>query len=314
MTNPFAKASIAVLGDLMLDTYVDGSVDRISPEAPVPVLRVRGTVNTMGGASNLAANIASLGAQVYMIGRLGNDEGRDVLVRLAEQAGVDMGHVLQSRHPTTRKTRFMCGPQHIVRVDDEVTDACDDTEFTQLREILRAARKKAATLVISDYAKGMIDQRVLGAARDIWADGMVLADPKPRKTIDYSGVTLLKPNLSETATLLGEGVIAKTDEAAADAAQRLVEKFGLKYALVTRSENGMTLHDGKSASHIRTAAPLRVESVVGAGDTVMAVMACSLDAGMSAAQAAQLAAQAGRLVVAKPGTSVLTWDELSVAA
>ena len=308
--NIFKNCHIAVLGDIMLDTFVYGDVNRISPEAPVPVLRVRKSINTMGGAGNVASNLAALGATVSLIGRIGADAGGEEFMRQAKAAGIDASNLISGTLPTTRKTRIVSRGQQIVRIDEEETDALDDIATKHVLNTLKALRKKTDTIVVSDYDKGVIGQSMLEEIKTIWKGGNILVDPKPRKNIDYSGVTTMTPNTSEAAALLGDESGAKTDAEAADVATRLFKKFKLKHVLLTRANDGMTLHDGKDIHHFKPPSIVEIRDVSGAGDTVMALMAAGIAAGLLLDDTVELATFGGKIVVSKTGTATVTWPEL----
>jgi len=308
--NIFKDAKVAVVGDVMLDTFVYGSVERISPEAPVPVVSVTKRTTSFGGAGNVAANLSSLGATPLLIGRIGNDAAKETLFDLANGMEISTDHLATSPIPTTSKTRVVSGGQQIVRVDDEVKDALDDLTRSKIIEAMKAVRKETDVVVVSDYDKGVVDQALLNEIKKIWQNGTVLVDPKPRKNIDYSGVTSMTPNLAEAAELSGEKKVAKTDEEAAEVAQTLVDKLHLDGVLFTRAGDGMTLHHASTVKHYPPAHKLEVRDVSGAGDTVISVLASSLASKLSMEDAVELANICGGLVVAKTGTATLTWDEV----
>ncbi len=234
-------APIAVIGDVMVDRYITGSVSRISPEAPVPVL-VHGAERIVpGGAANVAANAAALGAPVLLVGLVGEDEAASQLAdALATYPGISLAHmVVDAKRPTITKTRVMSGRQQIVRIDAEVTRACDAAEEAALIGAAEAAIAKAGVVVLSDYAKGVLSDAVIAAAMAAAkAQGAGDRRPKRRTFEAYRGATLVTPNRRELAE--ATGLPDETDGDAARAAEAAGRQFGGD-VLVTRAEKGMTL-------------------------------------------------------------------------
>jgi D-beta-D-heptose 7-phosphate kinase/D-beta-D-heptose 1-phosphate adenosyltransferase len=307
--SPLKGGKIAVLGDVMVDRFVWGSVDRISPEAPVPVVRVTRRSTHLGGAGNVAHNVATLGATPLLIGRLGHDETANAFQELAARQGVDTSLMTFSDVPTTSKTRVIARTQQVVRFDEEVTDIMTPALRANVLEQLAAARKQTDMLILSDYGKGMIDQQMLDDVRALWQDGTILADPKPRKGIRYTGVTGMTPNRAE-ARQLADDMPADTDQQVEALAHRLMAELDLRHILITRSEQGMTLCTRAGDVWHMPTQVAQVVDVSGAGDTVMAVFATALSRGMRPERAAYLANIAGSVVVTKLGTATVTWDEL----
>lgn len=305
---------IAVVGDLMLDCYVDGSVTRISPEAPVPVLSVRSRREVAGGAANVVANLAALGAAVRVVGVTGEDGYREDLLSIVRATGdVDCtGVVACPSRKTTHKLRIVCDQQQIVRVDHE--DVVPLAPGTQARCIAAALDAAAAAdvVIVSDYGKGVcFDEllaRLLGEARA--AGKVVIVDPKRRDLGAYRGATLLTPNRKELAE--ATGLPCETDAEAAAAARAAQEMCGAEI-LLTRSEKGMSYFPlAGEPIHLATVAQ-DVFDVSGAGDTVVATIATALAAGLPMASAMRLANHAAGVVVSKLGTAVITLDELSAS-
>lgn len=309
-TNPYQGIKVAVLGDAMVDRFIYGEVNRISPEAPIPVVAVSGRTTMLGGAGNVAANLKSLDAQPLLIARLGNDIGGEAFREISTKMGISTEHLIQSKGWSSLKTRVIARTQQVVRFDEEETTAIDDDELNAAIESLKEVRKQTDVLVISDYNKGMITQEMLNAAKEIWADGTILVDPKPRHNISYAGVTGVKPNVAEMMDMMPEASKPKTDDEASSLAQKMCETLGLKHVLFTRSGDGMTLWSDDHVDHLRTVAK-EVTDVSGAGDTVMATFAASIASGMSLKDSAHYANVAGGVVVEKLGTASITWDELS---
>jgi D-beta-D-heptose 7-phosphate kinase/D-beta-D-heptose 1-phosphate adenosyltransferase len=302
-----------VLGDLMLDSYIHGSVNRISPEAPVPVLRFVGQDETAGGAANVAFNLRALGADPVLIGIVGLDDTADRLATLMTSRGITTELVASPDRPTTIKTRVLATRrQQMLRIDREVSKPIPEEVEIRLLERVASALDAAQAIIVSDYAKGCLTDRVLagviGMAR---ARGLpVLVDPKRRDFAPYSGATFIKPNLAELAE--STGMDCSTDEGVAEAARYLVSRTGASI-LLTRSERGMSLYsvDGREEVALPPAAR-EVFDVSGAGDTVIATFALALVGAATRHQAMRLANVAAGIVVSKAGTATVSREELTV--
>jgi D-beta-D-heptose 7-phosphate kinase / D-beta-D-heptose 1-phosphate adenosyltransferase len=304
----FSAANVLVVGDLMLDRYWYGSTSRISPEAPVPVVHVAKAEERVGGAGNVALNIAALGAHPSVIGLCGNDGSADTLQKLMESANVCcLFHRIQNRETIT-KLRVMSRNQQLIRLDFE--DGFYGVESDSILEIFRSEVKKADVVVLSDYGKGTLRsiQSFIEVARH--AGKPVLVDPKGRDFSIYSGATLITPNLAEL-----EGVVGHCSDSAeiVEKGDRLLRDIGVEALLVTRGEQGMTLLERDAEPlHLPTQA-LEVYDVTGAGDTVISVLAAGLAAGRPFRDSTALANVAAGIVVAKLGTAAITLDELRYA-
>lgn len=298
-----------VAGDLILDQYVWGSVGRISPEAPIQILKADGEDARLGGAGNVAANLAALGARTLLLGRVGRDLDGRRLKDLARRAGVSPRLVVDPDEPTVVKTRFMAQGHQILRVDRERGVEPSPVSARRLGTAARAALPRRGLLVLSDYDKGALADAVLAPLlREARRRGLtVVAGPK-RGLARYRGVTALSLNLAEAAEAAGEPL--RTTAAVVRAGERLRRRLGLRVLLVTRGKEGLTcLWDGRPA-HI----PARARSVydvTGAGDTVLSVFALALANGAPPPRAAHLANVAGGLVVGKLGAAVVTRAELA---
>jgi rfaE bifunctional protein kinase chain/domain len=288
----------------MLDRYWDGVVDRISPEAPVPVLRVTRRYERPGGAANVAANLAALGAAVSLIALVGEDEAGARLDGLMEAAGVGFDRVADPGYATIEKIRCVARHHQMLRADFEA----EPPPAMRARLAQRFARALPVhdLVVMSDYAKGALAEcgPLIAAARA--AGKRVLVDPKGRDWSRYAGATLLKPNLAALDAVLGEVADAAERERLVDA---LRQRFGWPHLLLTRGEGGMTMFDDagitRERAHVR-----QVHDVTGAGDTVLATLAWRLAEGDDAVQAMRWANVAAGLAVQAFGTAVLTRDEL----
>ena len=288
----------------MLDRYWDGVVDRISPEAPVPVLRVTHRYERPGGAANVAANLAALGAAVSLIALVGEDEAGARLDGLMEAAGVGFDRVADPGYATIEKIRCVARHHQMLRADFEA----EPPPAMRARLAQRFARALPVhdLVVMSDYAKGALAEcgPLIAAARA--AGKRVLVDPKGRDWSRYAGATLLKPNLAALDAVLGEVADAAERERLVDA---LRQRFGWPHLLLTRGEGGMTMFDDAGITHER-AHVRQVHDVTGAGDTVLATLAWRLAEGDDAVQAMRWANVAAGLAVQAFGTAVLTRDEL----
>ena len=303
----FSSLKLLVVGDLMLDRYLKGSVKRISPEAPVPVISSCAQEDRLGGAANVAANLASLGCEVMLSGICGEDEQGQSLRGLLEARGITAALHQSATAPTITKTRLVSGQQQLLRLDAE-------SPFTSLdqTELLKLAKEKLTgidALIISDYAKTTLPdpQPLIQAARSLGIP--VLVDPKGSDYARYRGATLVTPNLSEFALVAGE---TASDEELYAHASDLREALNLDAVVVTLSERGIA--GIEAGANFRIAAQAKeVFDVTGAGDTVIAVIAAGLAARQPLKEAVTLANLAASIVVAKTGTATLTSVELNQA-
>lgn len=306
-----AGQPILVIGDVMLDHFIVGAVDRISPEAPVPVVRFAREEYRLGGAANVANNLRALGAHVELIALAGQDAEADRLrMELSRQGIGSSGLVTDRDRCTTRKTRVVTTRnQQVARIDYETDlEASGAVENALASEIERLAASAAAILV-SDYLKGTVSRRVAQAAiAAAKAHGIpVTIDPKVPHTDYYAGATLITPNHHEAEAVTHMRV--RSDEDAAAVARRFREMTGCESVLVTRGEQGMWLHtlSGDTALH---AEAREVSDVTGAGDTAIATMTLAMAAGASLPEAARLANRAAGIVVGKFGPATVTAEEL----
>ena len=311
LTN-LSKQTVLCVGDLMLDEFVYGEVSRISPEAPALVIAAKRSETMIGGAGNVARNIASLGARCIFVGVVGDDEaGRSLKKALRSQRRVDARLVVDKTRHTTRKVRFVSEhySTHLLRADWEAAAHVDGkTEAALIREANRAV-KKAGAVVLSDYAKGTLTKRVIRAviAAAKKAGKPVIVDPKGRDYRIYRGATLITPNRQELADATHSA--ARTDKDVATAASELMRNIGAKAVLITRSEAGMTLVSKAKPVHV-PAYPVRVRDVSGAGDTVVAVLAAMLAMQADFESAMRAANAAAAVVVGKRGTASVSAAEL----
>lgn len=306
-------ARICVVGDLVLDEYVHGDVSRISPEAPVPVLRHKCRTQTVGGAGNVAANIVSLGGEVRLIGLSGKDEQRGRLLSLCEEYGIPLDGIIASDNRcTTLKTRFLSSAQQVLRYDIEDTDHLDAWEFKETLARTEEAIQASDCVVLSDYGKGIFSgdfpQKVIEVCRRKGVSAVV--DPKGNDYRKYQGATVITPNRKELREATGLQV--DTDEQVVLAARKLIGELDIDFILATRSEQGMSVVTATEEYHIRTVAQ-EVFDVSGAGDTVVAAMAVGLSKGIPNFEVAVIANAAGGLSVSRQGTTRISAAELQAS-
>lgn len=306
-----APPHLLVVGDVMLDRYLWGSVERISPEAPVPVLRLTGSSERLGGAANVAANLAGLGAAARLVGPVGDDADAQRLAAMLADLGIGEGLVRDGQRPTITKTRIVGGHQQMLRLDQEADGPHAPAAQTALLQAALAALESLApaALILSDYAKGALPpatcQALIQRARALGIP--VLVDPKGRDYSKYRGATALTPNLKEAAEACG--LAGQDSEALLAGVAKLRAELALDYVVLTRGEAGMSLVAATGIEHVATAAR-QVFDVSGAGDTVIATLALAVAAGLAPLEACRLANLAAGIVVGKVGTSPVALDEL----
>jgi len=306
---------VLVVGDVMVDEYVRGEVQRISPEAPVPVLEVRGSDRRLGGAANTAANIHRLGGEVTLIGIVG-DDGEAAALRVdLDRLGIGSQLCVDPDRPTTKKTRFVAGQQQIVRIDHESRAPIEGAVARAAIDAILAQLATATAVVLSDYAKGVVTaqvaQALIAAARERGVP--IVVDPKQHDFSIYRGATVITPNLVE----LERAAAAPTGNQAQieHAVRKLAAILGDTSLLVTRGADGMTLYraDTAGAAYHVAAATREVFDVTGAGDTVVATLTLALASGFAFEAAIELASLAAGISVSKRGTSTVDPAELVAA-
>ncbi len=312
----FPSVRILVVGDIMLDEYIWGEVKRISPEAPVPVVAVTKDTRALGGAGNVAVNVAGLKAKVELAGLIGADSsGREILRILAKRRIGTSGIVQDRNRPTTTKTRVIAHHQQVVRVDREMDDVPDGRAQDALRARVRKAIGNVDGVVISDYLKGalsreLVNDIVIAAGR---SGAFVAVDPKRTDVSFYRGCTLITPNRHEAEAALG-GRRLPGDMEIWEGGKALIRKSGAKAVLITRGEEGMSLIErGRKAFFHIPAKARQVFDVTGAGDTVIGTVAVAMGAGAPLRDAALLANVAAGVVVGEVGTVPITMEKLSKA-
>ncbi|HWL06528.1 MAG TPA: D-glycero-beta-D-manno-heptose-7-phosphate kinase [Xanthobacteraceae bacterium] len=308
-----AGQRVLCIGDLMLDDFLYGDVSRISPEAPAPVIAVRRSEVVIGGAGNVARNIAALGGTCIFVGMVGDDEaGRQLIAALGDERRIEPSLVVDNSRMTTRKIRFVSEHHstHLLRADWETTEPVSEATERMLISRVTDRLAEVGAVVLSDYAKGVLSPAVIRAVIDaaLAAGKPVIVDPKGKDFSIYRGATLITPNRQELANATRHPV-RDNDETVA-AAHELIRQTGSEGVLITRSEEGITLvtRDGE-AVHV-PAYPVKVRDVSGAGDTVVAVVATALAAGAGYESAMRAANAAAAVVVGKRGTATLSLAEL----
>ncbi len=305
----WGRARVIVAGDIMLDRFVSGTVRRQSPEAPVPVLEIEKTIETAGGASNVAANLSALGIPCLIAGIAGQDDAGATIEKLLAQTCDTLIRTDMAR-PTIVKTRFMTGGKHLLRADNEKIVPLPPSLRHNILDALKEQLKDARVLVLSDYAKGFLAagmaQSLIALAR---AAGLkILADPKGHDFTIYRGADIITPNRAELAQ--ATGITARSDGEIIAAAQKLRDMTGIDTVVVTRSEDGLSVIT-KDAPPLHLPAQAKiVRDVSGAGDSVIAALAACIAAGASIHDAARIAATAAAISVEQPGTACVKIDTL----
>jgi len=310
-----AQVAVLCIGDLILDRFVTGTVDRISPEAPIPVLRIQGENKMLGGAGNVAANLSALGSATRFISVIGTDEaGQATLALLVERALAEGCHVVsEAGRQTPVKTRFIAAHQQLLRADRETVAPISADSAAAVLAATRHNLAEVGSLVLSDYGKGVLPPtlvpQLIAAARE--AGRPVIVDPKAQDFARYRGATVITPNRRELAA--ATGLPTNSDDEVVAAARTIIETCGIEAVVATRSEQGLSVVTAEGTVAHLPAEAREVFDVSGAGDTVIATLAAALAAGVPLVDAARLANLAGGIVVGKVGTAVVHPSELQTA-
>lgn len=314
ITENLKKAKILVVGDMILDEFIWGDVSRISPEAPVPVVEVKSQSYMPGGAANVVNNIRSLKGKVSMAGVIGSDEdGRILRNRLAAINADVRGVIIDSKRPTSLKTRIVAHSQQVVRIDREKIQKTGKTVYKKLMEFIRKTIYGADAVILEDYGKGVITAPLVNEV--VWLarkyDKIVSVDPKEENFYSYKGVTIITPNHHEAGRALGMKI--KDKKTLHQAGKEILERFGPQAVLITLGENGMCLFecDGR-ITHIPTVAK-EVYDVSGAGDTVIGALTMALATRASMLESAYISNFAAGVVVGKVGIATVSPEELRAA-
>lgn len=302
-------ANVLVIGDLILDHYIWGKVDRISPEAPVPVVKVTKESFMAGGCANVALNIRALNGSVSICGVVGKDQYGRKLLSLLEKSGIDnSGVFIDSTRETIRKTRVIAHHQHVVRVDREETFTDHKNIYQQLKDFLERKKDQYNVIIFSDYAKGFIDRKLLEIVKENFKKSLFLADPKVKNVPLFRDFYLITPNRKEAMEA------AKIEDSGKEedlirAGKKLLNEYALKNLLITRGEEGMSLFIDSKHIKIPTFAQ-EVFDVTGAGDTVIATIGAGLSSGVPLIKSCIIANLAASVVVGKVGTATATPEEI----
>jgi rfaE bifunctional protein kinase chain/domain len=303
----FKGLNVLIVGDVMLDRYWWGSVSRISPEAPVPVVNLDNTSLVSGGAANVAANIAGLGAVPHLVGVIGDDAEGELLIEILTKENISPNSLtIIPKRPTTTKTRILAHSQQIARVDQETKSEISPDQEALVWENVSRLLSYAQVIIISDYGKGVItqniSQRLITTAKA--NNQLIIIDPKGKNYQKYKGATMLTPNRFEAAEV--SQLTVYNQESVEKAGNQMLKDFELESVLITQGEDGMTLfHKQERAEHL-TVTARNVYDVTGAGDTVVACIACAVGVRMGFLEAARFANIAAGLVVERVGTTAIS--------
>jgi len=312
IVSKFKGKKILVLGDVMLDQYIWGEVSRISPEAPVPVVEVKKVSYHLGGAANVAMNIASLGGKVYLVGVVGDDQEAEWIKQTFLDNGIDIqGVIVDPGRPTTLKTRIIAHSQQMVRVDREKTDSISDAIAQELFNYSLEVLDDVNAVLISDYAKGItvpyLLKQLIDAARE--RSKIIVVDPKGNDYSKYRKATVVTPNKQEAAQAVNGEI---TDEVRLlHIGRTLLKELSCEAVLITRSEEGMSLFQSNGDISHLPASSREVYDVIGAGDTVVGTFTLALTTGAERVDCARIANCAAGIVVSKVGTSTVSIQELA---
>ncbi|MFH2091226.1 MAG: D-glycero-beta-D-manno-heptose-7-phosphate kinase [Pseudomonadota bacterium] len=310
----FKAVTAMVIGDLMIDEYLWGSVDRISPEAPVPVVCVLKESQTLGGAGNVINNLTAMGAKVCAIGTAGTGKAGQMIFDKFKELGISTdGIISEPLRPTTRKTRVIASNQQVLRIDREIKKNITDETLEKLVAIIAQNIKDTNLVIISDYDKGLITPKLVQETVKLAKQHqvLVLADPKSLNFTKYEAVNILTPNKKEAS--LAANMDIHCDQDLVNAGNKIMKKVKLEKLLITCGQDGMMLFEkGEPVFHIESNAR-QVFDVSGAGDTVISLLGLGLATGASFKQSAQIANAAAGIVVAKVGTATASIEELKQA-
>jgi len=302
------QTRIVAVGDAMLDEYLVGDVERISPEAPVPVVRVRERRYALGGVANVAQNVVAAGAECRLIAAIGADAAGAQLGAMLGDIGVPRKGLLNVARPTTRKTRVVARSQQLVRIDDEDDADLTSADAARITAAIEEAMRDADALILEDYNKGVLIPAVIARAIELARarEIPIVVDPKYRHFFAYRGATIFKPNRRELESALG----AEVDLEHAEAIPAAIQRLAVDYLLLTLGERGMLLASRDGSVQTVATVAREVYDVVGAGDTVTAYLASILGAGGTAAEAAVIANYAAGVEVGKLGAATVTPSEV----
>lgn len=301
-----------VIGDVMLDRYFWGKVNRVSPEAPVPIVNIEKVSSVLGGAANVAANVAGLGAKPFIFSICGKDESAKELENLIEAKQISSNLIQFENRHTTTKTRLIAHHQHVARIDEETLQPISAIEEEEIFQNLLPLLDEFKVIIISDYAKGFLTDNFLMRLITKCSNEkkILLVDPKGKNFSKYKSVGILTPNLKET--IEATGFEENEPELISKAGTKILNEVGLEAILITQGEKGMTLLQKNGEKHYLEAMTRNVFDVTGAGDTVIATFAVAVAAGVSFVESAKLANIAAGLVVREVGTTAIEIEKLKV--
>jgi len=307
-----SNVNVLIVGDVMLDRYWWGSVSRISPEAPVPVVNLDDISVIPGGAANVTANIAGLGAKAFLVGAVGDDGEAGLISEALKSKNVSTEYLVKSsERRTTVKTRIIAHNQQVVRVDQETKVDLNPEDEDKVWNLIKSLFSQIQIIIISDYGKGTVTTNILSRliTKTDKDNIIIFVDPKGKDYLKYKGVTILTPNRYE---IVEACKLERHDQSAIEnAGRRLISEIGLKYLLVTQGEEGMTLFQkDKETVHLPVESR-KVYDVTGAGDTVIACMAVAVGCGVDFTEAARFANRAAGLVVGQVGTTAISLEMLN---
>lgn len=302
----FTKHTILVVGDVMLDKYVYGSVSRISPEAPIPVLKINKNVSKLGGAANVAKNLVDLGAKVILTSVVNNDPAGVELMNILDENGIEGSMIIDPDRPTTIKTRFMSDGHHLLRIDEEITKPVSYDTATRIVDDIKSLLARVDVVILSDYNKGVLSENAIERIIEAAQGKIIIVDPKKSTFYPYKGCTVITPNEKELFWATGVDDLTV-------AAEKALQQSDADSILLTRSEKGMALFRKGKEPLIIPALAKSVVDVCGAGDTVVATLAACLAAGETLEDSAVTANQAAAIVVGKIGTATVSAAELRAA-
>jgi D-beta-D-heptose 7-phosphate kinase/D-beta-D-heptose 1-phosphate adenosyltransferase len=307
----FTSCRITVVGDVILDEFLWGRVDRISPEAPVPVVEIERQSHMLGGAGNVVNNIIALGGQALLCGVVGNDSmGKKLRSIVGKLNHISDGLVVENRRPTTIKTRVVAHSQQVVRVDREERKPVDEKSIGRILATLKEEINESDAIVVADYGKGVVTRSLMDGIRSLSQDNQFIlaVDPTVRNLELYKGVTLITPNNYEAQQM--SGIQIEDDQSLRRAGALLLEELGCQMVLITQGDKGMTLFEGNGQTTQIPTVARKVFDVSGAGDTVIATFTLALAAGLIPSEAAVLANLAAGIVVGEVGTATVSAAKL----
>lgn len=308
----FKDLNILVIGDIILDIFLYGQANRISPEAPIPVVEIIKDTRTLGGAGNVAANLASIGVNTYIIGMIGNDIDGDNIKTLLKEHKINSNFLLTDNRTTTVKTRVIAASQQMIRFDKENKNTIEKNKVSKAIENINSIINKIDAIIISDYGKGMITSYLIKEITDLAKKHNIIltVDPKIEHFNMYKNVFCLTPNHKEASEATNINI--ESDDDIVKCGKTIIKKLNCASLIITRGAAGMTLFNNNGTPiHIKSVAK-EVYDVTGAGDTVISIFTAAKACGYDIAKAAQLANKAAGIVVSKIGTATVTKEELQM--